>query len=122
MSYKILLFLSRFSTQESSFPHHRWQEYHFIPLPFVELDELFWKRNSSDSIVPVASTHEFSSMLGVIACDLSTLVELTISPFSGESSWSCQGSSTDRFGSLDTTILEFDPSHDVDGTCISIPS
>ena len=58
-------------------------------------------------------------MLDVFACDCLTFVERTIWTFWWESSWSCQDSSTWRFGLLD--ILELDPFLDVEGACMSIP-
>ena len=76
------------STPQTSFQNYHGQLCHSTSL--CRSGWTLWKGNSSDSIVSVW----VSSKLNVTACDLSTLEELTTSPFSGESSWSCQGSST----------------------------
>ena len=62
--------------------------------------------NSSDSIVPVASTHEFPQCLMLLCVIAQRFVELTISTSWRGSSWSCQDSSTWRVGPLDITIQE----------------
>ena len=72
VTFSIIIFsmsyiFSRFSNQESSFRHCHRQEDH--PLPFVDWMNSF-EGNSSDSIVPVVSTHEFPQcmmLLRVIA-------------------------------------------------------
>ena len=60
-------------------------------------------------------------MIDVLACDCSTLAELTISTSRGGSSWSFQDSSTLRFVPLDIIIQEQDPFLEMDGTCLSVP-
>ena len=89
-----------------------------VQFSFVDLDELF-RKISSDSIVPVASTREFPQyLMSLRVIDCSTLAELTISTSWGRS-WSRQDSSTCRFGPLDVNPKK-DPFLDVDGTLISV--
>ena len=63
-----------------------------------------------------------SPVLDVIACGLPTLVWLTISRHSGELSWVMPRLVHGAVWASGYQSRIFDPSPDVDGTCISIPS
>ena len=119
----MLSIFSRFPKRENTSRHYLKQD--TIPLLSADMDELFRWSNSSESIVPVASTHEFPqclTLLGVIAQRLQNspcqrleenlLGRAKIHPRSGLGLWISQFRSKIRFSTYAAPVCQFHKDED----------